>query len=618
MTTVYQSSIVGIPKEPAYNPPVYLSNNFNSTLIPNNIYELAPVAVVGSYNNLTASSTSTITQPLLTPSTFDTSSIQPVITTFPSIGYIPSVSVIPPPVAAELNIVNTFSIVNAPSIQPLSPRLERIDSDIISIYVPPVPTLPSDVTILPSVTEHLAIRNNLDVTNIISEIINIPYNNNWSVVDAIPEQGLYYIKKTQGADLVQYSFIDMVVDVINKRIVTSPDNYIETIPVDPGIHLSEYNSILQEYKDGSLSLLDARGAKREFGTGVMLSPAIEGVTLKIFMHNGTVYISANNKIDSKEASIARSDTFRDLIAKAAPSWNPSSLFNSSTNSAWCHSFILVHPSLMLSSRLDVNDDGFLIYLRSEQLTPYYLDVVRFPLFNASNITTGVYSLPQLSVTNAEHYLRMGFYDMDVTTIDRRLEPGEAVIGHMPDGEMFRLEPASLKWRKILRDNNYFITQQLCYLYSDALFATSDTQSLNDYLYQYPILLPNGQQSTDVGNINTIPLRYKNIAECLKYACPVKMGAVIDTSLTKIIAARRELAKIISELMLAGDYATLKKYQSRIYQTAVLSRQRWQEARITDTGSLSLQQVVQRQLDTESGPVLWLMLREFCLISLNKR
>ncbi len=175
-------------------------------------------------------------------------------------------------------------------------------------------------------------------------------------------------------------------------------------------------------------------------------------------------------------------------------------------SPYCHTFIMVHPDVLVCTRDDVGE-GFLVYLGPKQMysldeehCPYPLseidDNLRVPettnvLPSEGNIR--IYAPDPLNLAEANKQLLFGFYDAfeGYEHYDSRLLPGEFVIvEHLDDygniTQMFRIESLSYNWRSGMRNNNPNVHHRF-YELIDSSYLKNRPEDKDRYCRLFPLL-----------------------------------------------------------------------------------------------------------------------------------
>ena len=202
---------------------------------------------------------------------------------------------------------------------------------------------------------------------------------------------------------------------------------------------------------------------------IHIKMGFEGTLIHVFKHDGKVYRSTRKRLDSSKSRWGNSKTFGQIYQELK---GPSDemLFNSEKKySPYCHTFILVHPDVLIATKLNV-EKGFLVYLGPKQMyskeegrCPYPLNEVdtelKTPLTSnvfPSDLDNKVYVPSLLNLEEANKHLLFGVYEPfeGYEHIDPRLLPGEfLILEDVSTKLMYKVESPAYHWRTSMRNNN---------------------------------------------------------------------------------------------------------------------------------------------------------------------
>lgn len=317
----------------------------------------------------------------------------------------------------------------------------------------------------------------------IASILDIPNTQDWRIVDAEPQSGLYLIHYASDASMVKYgSLKGVVVDVPNKAIVARSSGFMPSI-LASSLDVAEY--------DNKIHVRDATNPNVEYEIDpetTVFYPGFEGVLLRIFLHDGKVYYSTETKLNSPILL----DLYKGL-------GGPLDLFDSTQRySPTVHLFIVAHPDLQVASKTLVGP-GYLVYIGARRMWETEDDDVENEIAGVDTFTPDpespvTYIPSPLTLKEANKYLHFGFHDpFEPINLEERLLPGEFVLAYLysPNGEItgtFRIESPSYHWRSSLRTHSNLYYQ--FYLLSNGKFIqTQDDGEREAYLRKFPILTP---------------------------------------------------------------------------------------------------------------------------------
>ena len=349
----------------------------------------------------------------------------------------------------------------------------------------------------------------------IARLLNIQDDNNWEIVDAMAEEGLYLINSSSGADTTRYGHLDRtLVDLNRKRVVLrGSKDYVHNDARDITVGL-----------DDRLSFRNRQGLLRNIQKGVYtLRPDVEGLTVTCLNYEGKPLFVTDNLIDGRSGRCYKSRTFQELFLECG---GPS---ESQFLPGMYYVFTIVHKDLLMCSRQNIGE-GYIVY----QERGYFLDISsgNNDIFHSQGSTgngdvfqtlgylplstvsrKGIYVIKDISVSEANGLLSYGYHpeisEQDLERLDRRLLPSERCLiiqkssdptpddltspaqtySYVTTGRdlCIHLRSEAYLWRLFVTDNDYNRKRRLCSLYTNALIVYDDKQALNDYLYAYPRL-----------------------------------------------------------------------------------------------------------------------------------
>lgn len=230
---------------------------------------------------------------------------------------------------------------------------------------------------------------------------------------------------------------------------------------------------------------------------IRLKIGFEGTLIHVFKHGGKVYRSTRKRLDPSKSRWGNSKTFGDMYWELNGPSDVTLFDPAKEYSSYCHSFIMVHPDVLVSTRDDISK-GFMVYLGPKQMysslnCPYPLDSVDFELHvpeTSSNLEPGIVYAPEnLTLEEANKQLIFGFYEgfEGYQYLDSRLLPGEFVIvENLETGQMFRVESPSYAWRSEVRNNDPNLLHRFFELI-DFAYLKNNAEDDKKYCSMFPIL-----------------------------------------------------------------------------------------------------------------------------------
>lgn len=336
----------------------------------------------------------------------------------------------------------------------------------------------------------------------LAEIAGIPFTDGWSVFDSNEENGLYLLHsdvEPKRAGLPR----GIVVDLKRGTRVCSSFGFTPTAPVDclsriPGT-------------DGDLAVTDEHLNQHMFKHNhYSITPAYEGVIVRVFKHDGIVYFSTHKKLDCSRSRWGRSDYFLDIYKNlGGPSG--SDLFPEDVlYSPWCYIFLLVDRELLVATKQDIGV-GYIVDLGIQKMWEYGPegpfkttedddeDSRTFAgpehrrsssvstLDDKLHFTGGEKSFIirpcQLSLEEANRFLKHGYLN-ESEEIRSRFS-GESVILYQYDdtgrlSDSVRVQSQGYHWRVRMRGDNPNLRHRFYQLLTDALKPDTIDSLLNRY------------------------------------------------------------------------------------------------------------------------------------------
>lgn len=336
-----------------------------------------------------------------------------------------------------------------------------------------------------------------NVREIIAEVLNINNDKNWDIVSQDEENFLYMVHHTKDADMSLFgSLRGVVVDIKNGNIVS------HSYPYTPRVTRSS----ISDNEEGKIHLKDENGIEYDMDVkNLHFKTGFEGTLMHVFKHDGKVYHCTRKKLDSSRSRWGNSVKFGQMYEDLKGPVDEI-LFNTEKKySPYCHTFIMVHPDVLVATRDDVGK-GYLVYLGPKQMysvdpnyCPYPLEDVDEDLHVPDTTTdpsdpNGIIFAPEnLTLAEANKHLIFGFYDAfeGYEYLDQRTLPGEFVILEERDEmgnivNMIRVESPSYAWRSSMRNNNPNLKHRFFELI-DSSYLKNTPQDRDRYEKLFPIL-----------------------------------------------------------------------------------------------------------------------------------
>ena len=413
----------------------------------------------------------------------------------------------------------------------------------------------------------------------VAPMLGLDPEGSWNVVSTL--EGLAMIHADPEADLQYYRYLrGVVVDLATGQMVCS------SYPTTPSFTLfslsqpSQQNNKLKLSEDLEIDL-----TKFRFKIG------FEGTLIHVFKVNGKVYRVTRKRLDPSRSKWGNSKNFSEMY------WDLNGpadevLFSPDKDySPFCHSFIMVHPDVMIASRethsFDTNETekgkGYLVYLGMKQMySPqncFYpfekvdytlklpeLTTVHPSLFrhdetisrDGKTENTKIFCPENLTLQEANKHLMFGLYAPfeGYEALDPRLLPGEFIIMENTEtGELYRIESIAYSWRYKIRNNNPNLLHRF-YELLDFAYLKNNSQDNLKYTEMFPLLTKYSQSEInkwfdsshvvlwpqETERIHEVPKtrddKLYNIWMCMLCAVPVRQQREV-LSFYEIFLARRE-------------------------------------------------------------------------------
>lgn len=307
----------------------------------------------------------------------------------------------------------------------------------------------------------------------ISKLILTPVNKDWGIIDFDKENNLYLIHYNKNANMKKYGHIRGVVCYINLeieeyRIICRSFNYTPIITFPKFIDKTKY--ILKD-NIGNDVIINMDTCIFKMGH--------EGVTIRVFYHNGKVWYSSYRKLNifNTESRWGNSKLFK-VMYKELNAPDGESLFDMNKKySPYIHIFILSHKELLNVSKEDFKgNNGYVIYIGTRKIwDPKEND--KYSLLDVDNIShppnnitddlsviksrwdkecNYIYTPPDLNISQVNHILTYGWYNEDINCYhkkDKRVGTGESVIVYpngMKSNYIIKIQSPAYTWRLNLR------------------------------------------------------------------------------------------------------------------------------------------------------------------------
>ena len=344
---------------------------------------------------------------------------------------------------------------------------------------------------------------------------NIPSAEGWNVIDSRPSEGLYLLSPEEDKMEELGFLIGMIVDLNNKVIVSGSSGFVQTSVTDK----------IERHTDGDVHLTDMFGRDHQLKEGeYYMRHYFEGIRVRVFYHNGNMYVSSDKKINVDKSKVCNSITFLEMY-ESMDGPSAETLFDTSKKySPWVYHFTISTPETRWVNKIPF-PVGLLIFdgpnaAYDSETSPYPNDEVDFNMWDFSNrvttdlsqVTSGqpsdkYYMIPGLDLNGANTFLTDGFNPQvnspETKPEDIRLGPGEAVlITVVPKGGIpyqIQVWSPGYEWRFGIVNENFHLPHQFYVLANAIHIDTNSTEGLQDFQSKMP-LFPQYQVSQLVDHI----------------------------------------------------------------------------------------------------------------------
>lgn len=359
---------------------------------------------------------------------------------------------------------------------------------------------------------------------IMALVPNIQSLDGWDVIDSIQDEGLYMVGPDD-ENMQRLGFlIGMVIDLPNRVILSGSPGFI---------HTSVTDQIETDFK-GDVHLKDVFGDDHHLEKGqYTIKPFFEGVRLRVFYHNGNMYVCSEKKLNVNKSKLPGSITFLEMFESLGGPPVENLYDISKFYSPWVYHFKISNSDTRWVNKIP-NSKGFLIFegtTRNYDATtsPYVPNKVDYKMWDIDANTTRDFGEIMLGLTSkllvltpidldvANLFLVNGFNPLinnpETKPDDIRLGPGEAVIITMiPEGgDPYQIQvwSTAYEWRFGIVGENSHLPHQFYVLSNMIYIDTASTNGIKDFNSKMPLFAQYDVEQLaghimDVGPLQTWP------------------------------------------------------------------------------------------------------------------
>ena len=300
----------------------------------------------------------------------------------------------------------------------------------------------------------------------IAILLDVNDNSHWSIIDSVPDQGLYLVHYNKNAPLDTYGKLRGV--VVHVPAVqpgsTKELNSIIVCRSYPYAPVVDMDEIVPD-ENGNITFTDEFGKTyRNTQKTVRFRYGLDGVIVRVFLFNSRIYISTHRKINitNTDSRWGDSPSFYELYTTQGGPPGDQLFDMGKLYSPYVHIFLIQHPMLLNSSRIMVGNSnisylGILeVWPIDEQYYPSELvdEKIRVPAPSIDN-DISFFHLRYLSLEDANEYLERGMFQDDVQVSDPRLGTGEHIYAYIYNDNMtvetvLQVRSTARAWREETR------------------------------------------------------------------------------------------------------------------------------------------------------------------------
>lgn len=231
--------------------------------------------------------------------------------------------------------------------------------------------------------------------------------------------GLYLIGDSVNKKLEKHEeYKGMIVDLEKKQVIVPPCVEHVSVEMDE-LKIDQYGSLVltidQTEEDNVLITIP----KDKF----TINHNYEGVIVRIFKHEGTVYFSTVSKLNFNKSRWGNTKFFADMYMELGGPLSYELFSPDYKYSPVVHSFLVVHPELLNVCRGDIGA-GFIVYLGYEEISksnlplPFPEDEIEPNIWRPEKTTSNMqeainsrilYTPSSLTLEEANNHLKYGFH-----------------------------------------------------------------------------------------------------------------------------------------------------------------------------------------------------------------
>lgn len=292
----------------------------------------------------------------------------------------------------------------------------------------------------------------------VAAALKVPVCDDWDIVDEDPQRHLVLAHTSPDGDLAKYGWIKgIVLDTRTWRIVCQSYGSSHVVSLSMTRDLAPVRAYAPGAKEPHevFRVVTQDGQRLELRTDrLQWSDGHDGTVLRVWKHEGEVFVSSHKRIHIDRATWGGSPRFKELYTSLGGPTD--ALFGDAPSSRAVYTFMLVHADLQIGSHLPI-EKPFLLYLGNHIMEG------DGPVDELPAVLEGIATPAALSLAEVNNRLKYGYYTPEQSPhlrTDPRLSHGEFVMCfEYADAERTRIERCvkvqsdAYTWRSAMRDNN---------------------------------------------------------------------------------------------------------------------------------------------------------------------
>lgn len=327
--------------------------------------------------------------------------------------------------------------------------------------------------------------------DLVASILNIPSDENWEVSCVLESEGLALAHHSKDADVVQYGWIKgIIVDLVDQKIVC------RSFGASINVSLSMGQDITVS-PQGTYRFVTMEGQPLNIKADrIIWCAGQDGTLVRVWKHDrtGKVYISSHKRIETEHPSCSWggcppfSQLYRELGGPTEE------LFSREDNPLVVYTFMIIHHQLQVATR-EIITKPRLVFMGSHNLSQNTETQWIEP-----EIIKTLDSPQNLSLQEANHFLRHGLYPCDKRPSDPRMTNGEfCMLFEFTDNTLTKIDRCikvasdAYDWRVRMRANDPDLKHLVFSVASIKHRDLNTRNGYNQYIHRYlSIMLPSPQ------------------------------------------------------------------------------------------------------------------------------